>query len=134
MTSVSLRPGLDLPGPAPGQDSGPTRTGASIPASSRADAGIGARRGGVFPVQYAAELVPPYTYPQRLVPVQVTVRWSDGRLTRCLGEAACWNAEAIYCRFQAAGERRPRVGWFPRRQVTPFDPTAQNDATAGPDL
>lgn len=74
------------------------------------------------PLQYAAELLPPYTYAQRPIPVRVQVRWPDGRSSHGLGTAACWNASAAYCKFTLPEEDRPRVGWFSLRQVTTLEP------------
>jgi hypothetical protein len=74
------------------------------------------------PIQYVAELLPPFTYARRPIPVRVQVRWPDGRSSDCLGTAACWNASAAYCKFQLPEEDRPRVGWFSMRQVTKLEP------------
>jgi hypothetical protein len=82
------------------------------------------------PIQYVAELLPPFTYAQRPIPVRVRVRWPDGRSSDGLGTAACWNASAAYCKFQLPEEDRPRVGWFSMRQVTKLEPDRRQTARA----
>jgi hypothetical protein len=81
-----------------------------------------------FPIQYAAELLPPYTCAQRPIPVRVQVRWPDGRSSHGLGTAARWNASAAYCKFTLPVEDRPRG--FSLRQVTTLDPDLRRGAIA----
>ena len=70
------------------------------------------------PLYFTGDLTPPFRYAQARVPVRVAVDWPDGRATPCLGEAACWNTAAVYCRIRVPGETRARTGWFALGQVT----------------
>jgi hypothetical protein len=83
-------------------------------------------------VQFAGDLVPPFTYPRSSVPVRLVVHWTDGTSTRCEGETGCWNVDAVYCKFHPGDRPRARVGWFAAADVTRLTPAPGPRRTSDP--